>query len=74
VTKDFSSAGMAIVLDRPVELDQVILGFRVGDEMAFIRAEAKHVNPMGGDYQQLGFRLVEVVSPAEYPGLESVNV
>jgi hypothetical protein len=74
VTKDFSSAGLALVLDHPVGLDQVILGFRVSAEMAFVRAEAKHVNPMGAEYYQLGFRLMEVVSPAEYPGLESVNV
>ena len=42
-------------------------------EMAFVRAEAKHLNPMGGGFFQLGFRLLEVVSAGDYPGLESVN-
>jgi hypothetical protein len=74
VTKDFSSAGLALVLDKPLGADQAILAFRVSGEMAFIRAEAKHLNPMGADFFQLGFRLVEVVSPADYPGLEDVSV
>jgi hypothetical protein len=73
VTKDFSSTGVAIVCDQPLGLDQVILGFRMDGEMAFLRAEAKHLNPMGGGLFQLGFRLLEVVSVGDYPGLECVN-
>ena len=48
VTKDFSSMGLAIVVDQSLKLDQVIFGFRMEDEMAFVRAEARHLNPMGG--------------------------
>lgn len=74
VTKDFSSTGLAIVMDGPLGLDQVILGFRMSGEMAFVRAEAKHLNPIGGEYFQLGFRMLEVVSAGDYPGLESVTI
>jgi hypothetical protein len=74
VTKDFSSAGLAMVLDQPLDLEQAILGFRMCGEMAYIRAEAKHMNPMGGEFFQLGFRLLEVVSAGDYPGLEKLTL
>jgi hypothetical protein len=74
VTKDFSNLGLAVILEHPVGLDKVVLGFRMGDEMLFLRAEAKHLNPMGGGFFQLGFRLLEVVSTGDYPGLASLRL
>jgi hypothetical protein len=74
VSKDFSSTGMAMVLDKPLPLDQAILAFRVSGEMAYVRGEARHMHAIGGDYHQLGFRLMEVVSTGDYPGLESVTL
>jgi hypothetical protein len=74
VTSDFSSTGVAVVVDRPTGLDRVILGFRMGEEMSFVRAEAKHLNPMGGGFFQLGFQLLEVVSAGDYAGLESMSL
>jgi hypothetical protein len=74
VTKDFSSTGLAMVLDQPLGIEQAILGFRMGGEMAYVRAEARHLNPMGGEFFQLGFRLLEVVSAGEYPGLETLSL
>jgi hypothetical protein len=71
VTKDFSITGVAVVLDQPRRLEQAVLGFRLEGETTFILARAKHLDPMGGGYFQLGFKLTEVVSPADYPGLES---
>jgi hypothetical protein len=74
VTKDFSINGLSIVLHGPLGFDQVILGFRVSGEMVFVRAEAKHINPMGAEFFQLGLQLLEVVSTGEYPELESISV
>jgi hypothetical protein len=74
VTKEFSNAGVAVVLDRTETLNEALLGFRFEGEMTFIRAEAKHLNPMGGGFYQLGFQLMEVVPVADYPGLEVLSV
>jgi hypothetical protein len=73
VTKEFSCTGVAVVLDRPQPLDKAILGFRFEGEMTFVRAEAKHINPMGGGFYQLGFQLQEVISLGDYPELESLG-
>lgn len=73
VTKEFSSSGVAIVLDRPHPLDKVILGFRFEGEMTYLRAQAKHRDPMGGGFYQLGFQLLNVVTPADYEELESLT-
>ena len=73
VTKEFSNTGLAVVLSKPVGLDQVILGFRFDGQMIFVRAAAKHLNPMGGGFHQLGFQLTDVVPRGEYRELESIS-
>ncbi len=73
VTKEFSNSGLAIVLDKPAGLDQVILGFRFEGEMTFVRAEAKHLNPMGGGFHQLGFQTTDIVHLSEFPTLRSMS-
>lgn len=73
VTKEFSNAGLAVVLDQPRRLDKAILGFRFEGEMTFLRAQAKHRDPMGGGFHQLGFQLSEVVSAKDYPELASMS-
>jgi hypothetical protein len=72
VTKEFSTTGLALVLDEPKALDEVIIGFRWQREMTFIRATAKHLNPLGGGFFQLGLQMTEMVYPNEVPGLESL--
>ncbi len=74
VTKEFSNTGVAVVLEEPEELDQAILGFRFEGQMTFVRAQAKHLDPMGGGFHQLGFQMLEVVSPSDYPELESLSL
>jgi hypothetical protein len=74
VTKDFSSTGVAVVTDQPLEHRQAILGFRMNEEMTFLLAEARHLDPMGGGLAQIGFELVEVVSAGDYPGLAGVSI
>ena len=74
VTKEFSNTGVAIVLERPSGLDEALLGFRFEGEMTFVRAKARHLSPIGGGFFQLGFRLLEVVTPADYPKLESLSL
>lgn len=73
VTKDFSNTGLSVVLDRPYPIDEAILGFRFDGERTFIRAQAKHRDPMGGGFHQLGFQLIEVISPGDYPELASLD-
>jgi hypothetical protein len=73
VTKDFSTTGVSVVLDRPRRLDSAVLAFCFEGQATFLLAEAMHVDPMGGGFYQLGFQLSEVVSPTDYPELESVG-
>jgi hypothetical protein len=73
VSKEFSGNGVALVFSEPRGLDHAILGFRFEGQMVFVRAQAKHLNPMGGGFYQLGFRMLEVVSLADYPQLVAVS-
>ena len=73
VTKEFSNTGLAVVLDKPVGLDRVILGFRFEGEMTFVHATAKHLSPMGGGYHHLGFEITDVAHAGDYPELQSLS-
>lgn len=74
VTKEFSTAGVALVLEGPKPLDEVILGFRWECEMTFVRATARHLNPIGGGFYQLGFQMTELVHPGDYPDLKGLSL
>lgn len=74
LTKDFSSAGVAIVVNEPKGPEQAILGFRLEGAMSFFRAESRHVGPMGGGFFQIGYQLFEVVSARDYPELATISI
>jgi hypothetical protein len=69
VTKDFSNTGVSIVLDRAEKIVHAIFGFQLEGQMTFLRAELKHLDPMGGGFYQLGFSLAEIVTTSEHPEL-----
>lgn len=74
ITKEFSNIGVALVLDRTSPLSQAIIGFRFEGEMTYLLGEVRHFSPLGGGFFQLGFRLLEVACPADYPGLEELSL
>jgi hypothetical protein len=72
VTKEFSTSGVALVLDHPRGLDEVLVGFHWERETKWIRAQAKHLNPIGGGFYQIGLRMIEMVPACDLPGLETL--
>ncbi len=74
VTMDFSSLGVSLVLHECRAVDRAILGFRDEGSMHFVLAEARHLNPLGGGFWQLGLRLKEVVDPNDYPELAQATI
>lgn len=72
VTKDFSSTGMSLVLAEPLSLDEVILAFPRKATPTYARAKAQHLTPMGCGFFQLGLRLTEIVTEADYPEIEAL--
>ena len=74
VTKEFSSSGVSLLVEEPRSVDEVILAFRSEDAMKFLRGKAKHLNPMGAGYYQLGVQLSEMVRVGDFPELESVYI
>ena len=72
-TKDFSSTSVSVMVDSPRDVDDAILAFRWEGEMYFVRANAKHLTPLGGGFHQLGFQMEEMVSPKDYPELANLS-
>jgi len=73
VTKEFSTNGVSLVLQEPLGLDEVIIGFRWEWTMKFLYGKTKHLNPLGAGFYQLGVRLTKAVRPEDYPGLELLS-
>jgi len=73
VTKEFSTTGLSLVFNEPRPLDEMILGFRWEARMTFVRAKARHLNPMGAGFYQLGVRMTEVLHVDDHPELQSLS-
>ncbi len=74
ITKEISTTGMSLVLSEPRGLNEVIVGVRWEGDMTYLRAVAKHLNPLGGGFFQLGIRVTSLAHPSDYPQLESLSV
>ena len=72
-TKEFSGMGVGLVVNGPQPLEDAVLGFRWETEMKFVRAKAKHLNPLGGGFYQFGVQMNEVLCQGDYPELESIS-
>lgn len=74
VTKEFTSRGASLVLHECLAADQVVVGFRYEGAMHFVLAQARHLNPLGGGFWQLGLRFKEIVHPSDYPELAEATI
>jgi hypothetical protein len=74
VTMEFTTLGVALVLDSPRALEDVALGFRWEGRMKFVRARARHLHPIGAGFYQLGLELKEIISATDYPELRSLSL
>ncbi len=74
ITKELSTTGMSLVLSEPRGLDEVAVGVRWEGEMTYLRAKAKHLNPLGGGFFQLGLHVTAMLHPGDYPQLDSVSI
>ena len=69
ISKEFSSSGVAVVVDHLYGPDEALLGFRWRGNLTWMRAKAKHLHPMGGGFFQLGFRMTERLHSSDHPEL-----
>ncbi|MDZ7615627.1 MAG: hypothetical protein U1E05_01400 [Patescibacteria group bacterium] len=74
ITKELSTEGMSLILSEPRGLDEVIVGVRWEGDMTYLRAKAKHLNPIGGGFFQLGLHVTAIACRGDYPQLESVGI
>ena len=70
ITRDLSVTGVGIIMAQQRALDEVVLGFRLQNEIAFVHATAKHLRAMGSGFYQLGLEITEIVPNSKYPELQ----
>lgn len=70
VTKNLSSTGVAVLTQRPVTSDTVVVGLWNDEEYCdFIRAEVRYRKRVEGGYWQLGLLLHEIIPRGDYHDL-----
>ena len=72
ITKELSTVGMSLILSEARGLDEMIVGVRWEGDMTYLRARAKHLNPIGGGFFQLGLQVTAIAHPGDYPQLDTV--
>ena len=73
LSKDFSTAGISIVVDRTRPLNDLIVAIRWEGEMYYLRGQVCHQRPMGAGFHHLGIDLHEMVRPHDVPALRAVS-
>ena len=73
VTRDFSTSGVSIAVDHPHVPKEAVMIFKSLDKPVFIRAESKHLDPMGGGFFQCGYQLTKVFDASLYPSMENLG-
>ena len=65
LTRDFSSEGVGVILNSPFRDRELLLGFRLGEEVMhepwFFLGTAQHLRRFGGGYWTMGVQLREFV-------------
>lgn len=74
LTKEFATGGMSLLFGEPRAVDDILVGFWCEGEMKYIGGKAKHLSPIGGGFYQLGVKLLQMVHPSDYPGLEKLTL
>jgi hypothetical protein len=65
-TKDLSGEGAALVVDRAIDMREVVVGLLLDGGPTLLRGEVRQVIALGGDFWQVGVKLLHVVSPDEF--------
>lgn len=74
LTKEFSTAGLSLATDRPLETDAALLGLAWEERMYFLRAKVKHQDPLGAGFWTVGLELTEVIDPEQWRELANITI
>jgi hypothetical protein len=72
MTKNISSAGVSVVVNRPLEGDELFVGFPAKSGLSFVRATVQYRERLPLGCYKLGLRMDEVVSIDKWPELKAV--
>jgi hypothetical protein len=73
VTKEFSAAGVSVILDEALDTTEVVLVIRWDDATTYFRCDVKHQSPIGAGLWQCGAQVTEIVPAGEYPELATLE-
>jgi hypothetical protein len=73
VTKEFSSAGLSVILDDALDTEEVLLALPWDGETTYFRGDVKHQSPIGAGLWQCGVQVTEIVPSGEYPELATLE-
>jgi signal transduction histidine kinase len=73
VTRDCSSHGMGIFVEREIHDDELLIGLPGKTGTSLVRVEVRSIIQLGRGYYQMGLRALELISLDDYPELKSLD-
>lgn len=70
VTKNLSVTGAALVSQKSLKGDQLLVGLWKGTECRFIQSTVRYRQKIEGGFWQLGVEMERIVEPSEFPALK----
>lgn len=73
-TRELSTAGLSLVVDRPVTCENVAIGWTFEGSMHFAKGKFRHQDPLGAGFWNVGVKMLEMLALDEWPELQSLQI
>lgn len=74
VTREFSTSGLSIVVEHPIDFDKTLIGITEGGELYFVRGSVRHQDPLGAGFWHVGLKLHEIIARCDLPELAHLSI
>lgn len=76
ITKDISLGGASFILTRPLEADELLIGYSLpsSPELTHLHGAVRHQEEIGGGFRQIGVELLGVFDIQPYPALSKLKL
>jgi hypothetical protein len=74
VTREFSTTGLSLIVNRPVAFEKAVVGFNWESEMIFLKGVVRHQDPLGAGFWHVGLQVMEVVNLGDCTPLKALYI
>jgi hypothetical protein len=73
VTKELSSRGLSVVVTHKLEVPEIVVAVKWGENISYLRGQVRHQAPLGAGLWHCGVQVTEAIASGEYPQFASLT-